>query len=73
MKMIKREVLERLREKYPVGAIVELEIMNDVQSPPVGTKGVVRFVDDAGTIHVAWSNGSSLGVVFGEDSCRVIE
>lgn len=73
MKMIKREVLERLKEKYPVGATVELEIMNDVQAPPVGTKGVVRFVDDAGTIHVAWSNGSSLGVVFGEDSCRVIE
>lgn len=73
MEMIKREVLERLRKTYLVGAKVELVRMDDVQAPSVGTKGVVEFIDDIGTIHVKWENGSSLGVVYGEDLCKVIE
>ncbi len=73
MEMINDKVLERLRKMYPVGAKVELVRMDDVQAPPVGTKGVVEFIDDIGTIHVKWENGSSLGVVYGEDLCKVIE
>ena len=42
--------------------------MNDDCHPvPDGTYGTVQFVDDAGTIHVGWENGSSLGLVPGED------
>jgi hypothetical protein len=67
------EILKRLRERYPVGAKVELVKMNDVQAPPIGTTGVVNYVDDMGTIGVTWSNGSSLGVVYGEDKCKVIK
>lgn len=73
MEMINDKVLERLRKTYPVGAKVELVRMDDVQAPPVGTRGVVEFIDDIGTIHVKWENGSSLGVVYGEDLCKVIE
>ena len=29
---------------------------------PEGTKGTVLVVDDTGTIHVKWDNGSSLGI-----------
>ena len=36
-----------------------------------GCRGTVRFVDDMGTIHVSWDIGSSLGVVYGEDACKV--
>ncbi len=46
--------------------------MEDVQEPPVGTKGTVTGVDDIGSIMVAWDNGSGLNVVYGEDSCRKI-
>lgn len=73
MEMINGKVLERLRKMYPVGAKVELVKMDDVQAPPVGTMGVVEFIDDIGTIHVKWENASSLGVVYGEDLCKVIE
>lgn len=73
MEMINGRVLERLRKMYPVGAKVELVKMDDVQAPPVGTMGVVEFIDDIGTIHVKWENASSLGVVYGEDLCKVIE
>lgn len=46
--------------------------MDDVQAPPVGTQGTVYGVDDTGSIMVSWDNGSSLNVVFGEDSCRKV-
>ena len=39
-----------------VGKRVELVYMNDKQSPAPGTKGTVRLVDDAGTIHVEWDS-----------------
>ena len=68
-----RETVERIRKQYPVGCRVELVQMNDVQAPPIGTKGTVSGVDDIGSIMVHWDNGSSLNVIYGEDFCRSIE
>lgn len=72
---ISKETLDRLRKDYPAGARVELLHMDDPYNKKLhpGSRGTVRFVDDMGTIHVRWDCGSSLGVVYGEDSCRVIE
>ena len=70
---IRRETVERLRREYPVGCRVELLQMEDVQAPPIGTTGTVRGVDDIGSIMVSWDTGSSLSVVYGEDSCRRID
>lgn len=70
MRFPSREVVERLRKKYPVGTRVELVFMEDIQAPPIGTKGTVRGVDDIGSIMVSWDNGSSLSVAYGEDSYR---
>ena len=67
---IAREVVERLKKQYPAGCRVELLHMDDVQAPPVGTKGTVIGVDDIGSIMVRWDNGSGLSVAYGEDSCR---
>lgn len=47
--------------------------MDDLQAPPIGTKGTVIGVDDTASIMVAWDNGCGLNVVYGEDSCRKIE
>lgn len=63
----------KTRSRYHVGARVVLVFMNDAQAPPVGTKGTVTHVDDIGTIHVKWDNGSTLGVVWGEDRVWMIE
>jgi hypothetical protein len=69
-----RNTVERVRKAYPEGSRVELISMEDPYTKiPAGTKGTVMFVDDAATIHVNWDNGSSLGVVYGEDSCRLVE
>lgn len=70
MRFPSRDVVERIRKKYPVGSRVELISMEDIQAPPVGTKGTVRGVDDIGSIMVSWDNGSSISVAFDEDSCR---
>lgn len=72
---ISKERLKLLKESYPVGCRVELLHMNDpfATKPQAGDKGTVRCVDDVGTIHISWDCGSSLGVVYGEDSCRRID
>lgn len=64
--------VEALRKQYPAGTRVELVRMDDVQAPPIGTKGTVRGVDDIGSIMVSWDDGSSLSVVYGEDIVRRI-
>ena len=71
---ISKDTINRLREEYPVGARVELTKMNDPYNTTLieGCRGTVRAVDDCGTIHVSWDCGSSLGVVYGEDACKVV-
>ena len=67
-----KEIVKSLREKYPEGSRVVLVKMDDKQAPPIGTQGTVRYVDDIGSLHVAWDNGSSLAVVYGEDKAVII-
>lgn len=73
MRTLRRETIEYLRESFPRGCRVELLQMDDPQAPPIGTLGTVIGVDDLGTIHVNWDNGSGLGVAYGEDACRRID
>ena len=74
MKTINPNVLEQLRSIYRPGTRVVLVKMNDPYTKlEPGTRGTVISVDDIGTIHVNWDSGSSLGIVYGEDSCRRIE
>jgi hypothetical protein len=74
MKRIHPEMLKQLKDSYPSGTRVILIQMDDPYTNlQPGDKGTVRSVDDIGTIHVKWDRGSSLGIVFGEDSCQKIE
>ena len=70
MRFPNKEVVERIRRQFPVGCRVELLRMDDVQAPPIGTKGTVYGVDDTGSMLVNWDNRSGLNVVYGVDSCR---
>lgn len=67
MKFMDRKIIDNLREMFPKGTRVVLVYMDDPQAPPEGTEGSVRWVDDTGTVHVDWDNGSSLGAVYGAD------
>ena len=72
MQFPSKERVEALRKQYPVGQRVRLVHMGDSQSPPPRTEGTVMFVDDAGTIHISWNTGSSLGIIPGEDECMIM-
>lgn len=61
-------IVDRLRQIYPTGTRVELVKMEDpfTRLKP-GDCGKVVHVDDAGGIHILWSNGSCLAAIFGVD------
>ncbi len=54
------------------GQRVRLAYTSDPYSDlPAGSEGTVMFVDDLGTVHVAWDSGSTLGLIPGEDKWEV--
>lgn len=63
----------RLRKIYPPGTKIQLIMIDDAQAPPSGTIGTVTCVDDIGTIHMKWNNGSSLGLVPDDDEFVIVK
>lgn len=47
-----RKEIERLRKKYPEGTTVRLFCMTGEPQMQEGLTGIVRLVDDIGSIHV---------------------
>ena len=68
-----KEQIAALRERYPRGTKVELLGMDDPQAPPKGTIGEILGVDDAGQLLVRWETGSSLSLISGVDSFRIVQ
>ena len=67
--------VENNKKTYQEGMKVVLDAdMNDnsPNAPKAGATGVVQYVDDMGTVHVFWDNGSSLGLIPDEDSFHVV-
>lgn len=68
-----REYIEHLREKHPVGSRIQLDELSDPYSKlKSGEAGNLLFIDDIGTYHVKWDNGSALGLVPGEDRFSIL-
>jgi hypothetical protein len=68
-----REELADLRIAYQSGTRVKLDFMDDpYDSITPGTEGTVTSIDDMGTVHVRWDNGSGLGLVFNVDKFHKI-
>ena len=67
-----KSVKSTLTEMPRVGDCIRLLAMDDIQALPLGTEGVVKCIDNAGTIHVHWDTGSSLGLVPGVDRWEII-
>lgn len=60
--------------KMLVGRRVRLTHTTDpYTSLTSGATGTVRLVDDLGTVHVQWDDGSSLGLVPNEDRWVVLD
>jgi hypothetical protein len=70
--MLRREQIERLKERYPAGTVVRLGQMEGEHQMPSGMEGKVIDVDDIGQIHVEWENGSTLALNVEEDDFTVV-
>lgn len=46
--MLKREEVERIKEKYPKGTPIRLYSMEGEHTVPPGSRGIVDHVDDIG-------------------------
>ena len=72
MKFPNKAYLENLRKQYPVGTKIQLISMRNEKYPILpGTIGEVTHIDDLGSIHMKWQNGSSLAIIPEVDSFRV--
>lgn len=68
------ERVESIKKKYPKGTRIVCLRMDDPFHPvPPGTRGEVDHVDDLGTIHMTWENGSGLALISEKDEFRVIK
>ena len=65
--------LKEIREMYPEGTQIVLTEMAGESQMPYGLKGTVKFVDDAGQIHMSWENGSSLALNIHKDTFEKVE
>ena len=65
--------VEKIREMYSEGTQIILQEMRGESQMPYGLKGTVKFVDDAGQIHMSWENGSSLALNIDEDTFEKVE
>lgn len=63
-----------LKEMYPAGCRVILEeIVSDPESGvKPGDLGTVLGLDNAGGLHIAWDQGKSLVLIYGEDCCKCL-
>ena len=65
--------LEQLRKKYPVGTKLQLIYIRSRKYPVLpGTVGEVTHIDDAGSIHMRWEDGSSLALIPEIDSFQTV-
>lgn len=66
------DLIKQLKEYYPKYTKIRLIKMHDYQAHQTQF-GYVKSIDDIGTIHMLWQNGSSLGLVFGKDRFEVVK
>ena len=68
-----REQITRLRENYHPGTRIELINMDDPHTTlKPGDRGFVTSIDDIGTAHIQWDNGSTLGAAYGADRIVIV-
>ena len=75
MKMPNKEQVQRLREIYKPGTVLELTSpMEDPYHPlHAGLRGKCIGVDDAGQLMMVWSDGSTLSLIPDVDHFRIVK
>jgi len=72
--MLSRTEVEKIKKSYTKGVRIELIFMDDKIHPvPAGTLGYVKYVDDAGQIHMNWDNGRTIPIIEGVDRFKKVK
>ncbi len=72
MNALMKTRIESIKKEYE-GRRVKLLYSEADGAPPKGTLGTVLSVDDMGTRHVLWDNGTQTEMILGLDACSVIK
>jgi hypothetical protein len=70
--MLGRSEVKELRTRLEGRRVKLVRCTDEYTKLAPGSLGTVAFVDDAGTIHVDWDDGSCLGLIPGVDSYTVL-
>lgn len=70
--VLDEETICMIKQIYNKGTRLELKRTDNPQAPPIGTRGTVTGVDDAGSIMVDWDDGSSSNVTPFIDECWIV-
>lgn len=75
MERLDEKYIRMIRQIYTKGKRLELKLkrMDDPQAPPIGTRGTVIGVDDAGRIMVDWDDGSRSNIAPFVDVFKLVE
>ena len=72
MMVVTRALVEERRRTYLGKRVEFVSSAGDDPNPPTpGDQGLVKYVDDMGTLGVKWDSGRTLGILV-EDSVRLI-
>lgn len=55
--------LDLMKANMPGMAVRVVELCNEEEHYIPGDEGIVKFVDDAGQVHVSWSHGGSIALL----------
>jgi len=64
--------VDQIKKQYPPGTRIELDGMDGERDMPVGLKGTVQYVDDAGQLGMRWDNGRTLSLIPNQDRFHLI-
>lgn len=73
MRTISRERIQEMRTTLVGKRIALIHTSDPYTTLKPGSEGVVTFIDDIGTVFADWDDGSGLGMVYGEDTYRVVD
>lgn len=70
--MTKKKVFRKLHKELKGKRLRLIQMNNEPNPVSPGTEGTIYGVDDAGTIHLNWDDGSLLGVIIDTDQFIIL-
>lgn len=66
-------IVDEIKARYPTGTRIKLIAFNNsFKNKKEGLLGTVVLVDDLGTLHMQWDDGSSVGLIVDEDHFLIV-